>query len=84
MKGIDDRAHAQDIGQQDEFLAQRGAGLAHGRQELDALDPFLGCQFHLPRKGMQMTDGRVEDLFQARIFRSGHLAQRFIGYGEFV
>ncbi len=84
VQGVDHGTQAQDVGQQDELLAPRRAGLANGGQELDPLQPFLGGQVHLAGEGVQMPHRRLADFLQARIVRAGHLGQRLVRDGEFV
>ena len=43
-----------------------------------------GRQVHLAGEGVQVAHRGVADFLQARIFGAGHLAQRFVGDGEFV
>ena len=84
MHRIDQRADAQHVGQQDELLAERRAGLADRGEELDAGQPFRRRQAHVSGEGVQVPHRRVHDLLQARIRRVRHLRQCGFGDGVFV
>ena len=84
VQRVDDGAEAQYVGQQNELLPDRRAGLADGGQELQPLDPFGGRQVHLAREGVHVAHCRVHDLLQPRVRGGGHLFERGVGGGEFV
>ena len=81
---VDQRADAQHVGQQDELLAERRAGLADRGEELDAGQPLRRRQVHLAGEGVQVAHRGVHDLLQARIRRVRHLRERGFGDGVFV
>ena len=84
MHDTNQGTQAQHVGKQDEFLAQRGAGLADRGHELDALQPLFRGQLDVTGKGVQMPHRRVHDLFHPRVRGVRHLPQRFVGDGQFV
>ena len=56
MQGIDERAEAERVGEEDELLAMLCAFLAHGREELDAFEPFFGSEIDFAGEGVQVAD----------------------------
>ena len=81
---VDQRADAQHVGEQDELLAERRAGLADRGEELDAGQPLGRRQPHVAGEGVQMAHRRVHDLLQARVRRVRHLRECGFGDGGFV
>jgi len=76
VQRVHDGGEPQDVGQQDELLPDRRAGLADLREIADAGQPFLGREVHLAGEGVQVTDRGLHDLLEARVRRVRHLRQR--------
>lgn len=73
MQRVDQRAEAQRIAQNNQFLAKRRAFLAHRGQERNALQPLLRSQIDLARKLVQVPHQGFHDPPQPRIRSPGHL-----------
>ena len=58
---------AERVRQQDELLALVVALMADGGQVLDRLEPLLAVRLHFADEGMQVLDGRLHHLAQARV-----------------
>ena len=84
VQRIDEGRDAENVGQQDELLPDRGARVADGGKELDPLQPFGRGEVHLAGKRMQVLHRGFHDLTQPRIRCPGHLFEHGVGYGEFV
>ena len=70
---LEEHGDAERVGEQDPFLAPVVAHLAGGGQEVDGLTPFLDGRLVLLHEGMEVPDGRLHDLPEAR---SGQLSSR--------
>ena len=65
VDAIDEEGQAEDIGEEDEFLADGAAGLPDGGEEVDARAPFVGGEAGLAREVVQVRDEALEDVGQA-------------------
>ncbi len=52
VQDVDHARQPERVGQQDELLSERRAGLPDFGEELDAEQPLLGLERHVPREGV--------------------------------
>ena len=64
---LDERRHAERVGQEDELLPGLVALLAGGGEELDAGEPLVALQTDLLDEGVEVTYGGLADLAQSRV-----------------
>ena len=66
VDAVDQQAEAKDVRQEDEFLADIGADLARGRQEIDGLEPLTLREAGLAGVVVEVVGQAVEEEAQAR------------------
>ena len=59
---LDERRHAEGVGQEDELLTSVVAHLTGAGEEVDALEPLVAGEVHLGHKRMEVLDRRLADL----------------------
>ena len=64
---LDERRHAEGVGQEDELLACLVARLADSGEELDPGEPLVALQTDLVDEGVEMSDGSLADLTQPSV-----------------
>ena len=64
---LEKHGDAERVGEQNPFLAPVVAHLAGGGQEVDGLTPFLDGRLDLLHEGMEVPDGRLHHLPEARV-----------------
>lgn len=64
---VDEQREAEDVGQEDEFLADIVAHLSRRGEELQASHPFFRAETRLACKVVQMRYQSLEDEFEARV-----------------
>ena len=81
VDGIDQHRHAEHVGEQDEFLTDRGALLAGAGQEIDRIFPLLEGEIGLADIVVERLHQFLQQEFGARIRRLVETADH--GGGEF-
>jgi len=72
IDGIDEHRHAEDIGQQNVFLAPVIAGLTGRCEKLDGFEPLFFGRLNLFYGFVQFANDDVHDLAQTRVFTIRH------------
>ena len=80
----DEGGQAEDVGQQDEFLASIVGDVADIGEELDGGEPLVFGEFDVTCEGVQVLDQGGHDGAQARIAALLHGGQHGLGDGVFV
>ena len=68
IDAVDEERKTNDIGEQDEFLADVATDLADFCQELDSCHPLVCAETGLASKVVDVGDESLEQVFHARVF----------------
>ncbi len=72
---------ADDVAHQDVLAPRVGGPLADPGEEVQALQPFLVAEVHLPGEGVHVLDRRGHDLGEPRVVGGGPAGDRLVGDG---
>jgi hypothetical protein len=75
---IDDRTEPERIREQDKLLALFIRDVAHGGQELDARQPFLGSQLNFASEIMKMIGEGAHNLLEPWVLAFRHSGDRIM------
>ena len=64
---VDEKRETNDIGEQDEFLADVATDLANLCQELDGCHPFVCAESSFASKVVNVRDESLEQVFHSRV-----------------